>query len=86
MRKARRQKCRLRNIFNKFLLPVPQANEWQQQLEEREDDMSSSALKGQERGRCHIMTKQQVNGVTTVTKPRDGAGKRAESGPDSASW
>lgn len=48
--------------------------------------MSSRVLEGQEKGRCHIMKKQQVSGVTTVTKPRDGAGKWEESGPDSASW
>lgn len=33
-----------------------------------------------EREDAHIMTKRQVDDVTTETKPRYGAGKRADSG------
>lgn len=36
--------------------------------------------RSREREAAHIMTKRQADDVTTVTKPRDGAGKRAESG------
>lgn len=42
--------------------------------------------RSREREDAHIMTKRQAGDVTTVTKPRDGAGKRAESGPDSGPW
>lgn len=37
--------------------------------------------RGGEREDAQVMMKRQINDVTSVMKPRDGAGKRAETGP-----